>query len=154
MSDIHIDDFYRDVAKILLQLYNCFPRKSTLYVEDISGPDTPDEFGLHSDRHQACFGAMIWLAESHYIHYADTVRQEALDQVVLTHKAFTLLSSRATFLAADSPQDREEQRNLPTSVKESSRTNIAQLRKALQEGSSTALRQIVHRLMLESRHHQ
>lgn len=154
MSDIHIDDFYRDVAKILLQLYSYFPRKSTLYVEDISGSDTPDEFGLHSDRHQACFSAMIWLAESQYLQYGDTVRQEALDQVVLTHKAFTLLSSRATFLPADAAAAQEEQGDLPASVVESSRSNIAQLRKALKEGSSTTIRQVVHRLLLESRHHR
>jgi hypothetical protein len=37
MADIHIDDFYRDVAKILIRLYAMFPRKTTPYVEDISG---------------------------------------------------------------------------------------------------------------------
>jgi len=153
MSDIHIDDFYKDVTKILLQLYSVFPRKSALYVEDIAGPDTPDEFGLHSDRHQACFSAMIWLAESQYISYADTIRQEALDQVVLTHKAFTLLSSRATMIAAEPPESGTEQNALPASVLESSRTNIARMRQALKDGSSTSIRQIVHQLLLESRHH-
>ena len=55
MADIHIDDFYRDVAAIFLRLYALFPRKSTLFVEDISGPDQPDEFGLHHPRFEACF---------------------------------------------------------------------------------------------------
>ena len=35
MADIHIDDFYRDCALILLRLYTSFPRKSVLYVDDI-----------------------------------------------------------------------------------------------------------------------
>ena len=42
MSDLHIDDFYHDAGLILALLYAVFPRKTTLYVEDISGPDTPD----------------------------------------------------------------------------------------------------------------
>ncbi len=153
MSDLHIEDFYRDAARILAMLYNSFPRKSILYVEDIAGPDTPDEFGLHSDRHQAAFGAMIWLAESGYLRYTETIRQEALDQVVLTHKAFTLLSARGTHLQAESrPASKAD--SLPASVLESSRTNIALLRQALKGGSSTATRQLVQQLMLDSRHHR
>ena len=152
MSDLHIDDFYRDAAKILVQLYGSFPRKTILYVEDIAGPDTPDEFGLHSERHQAAFGAMIWLAESGYLRYADTIRQEALDQVILSHKAFTLLSARATHIPAEAPGTGDNEA-LPASVLESSRTNIAQLRQALKSGSSTVIRQLVQQLMLASRHH-
>ena len=58
-SDIHIEEFYSDVGKVLLQLYNCFPRSNSVYVEDIAGQDQPDEFGLHSERHLGCFSAMI-----------------------------------------------------------------------------------------------
>ncbi len=93
MADLHIDDFYKDAARILVQLYNAFPRKTTVYVEDISGPDSPDEYGIHSPRHQACFSAMLWLADEGYVRYEDTIRQEALDQAVLTHKAFILLNT-------------------------------------------------------------
>jgi hypothetical protein len=93
MADIHIADFHRDCANILVNLYRHFPRKINLYVEDISGRDEPDEFGLPSPRHQSCFSAMIWLAESGYIQYVTTIRQEALDQVCLTHMGFLLLSS-------------------------------------------------------------
>ena len=32
MADLHIDDFYKDVAKIFLRLYSIFPRKTTLFV--------------------------------------------------------------------------------------------------------------------------
>ncbi|WP_020210331.1 hypothetical protein [Gilvimarinus chinensis] len=92
MGDIHISDFHKDTAKALNVLYGCFPRKLTLFVEDIAGPDSPDEFGLHSPRHMACLSALIWLADEGYIRYEDTIRQEAVDQVTLTHKGFTLLS--------------------------------------------------------------
>jgi hypothetical protein len=95
MADLHIDDFYRDVAKIFLRLYAVFPRKTVLYVEDISGPDEPDEFGLHHPRFQACFSTMVWLAEHGYLNFDDNIRQEALDQAVLSQKAFLLLSSRS-----------------------------------------------------------
>ena len=138
MSDIHIDDFYRDSAKILLQLHGCFPRKANVYVEDISGPDTPDEFGLHSDRHQACFSAILWLAESGYIQYLDTVQQEAVDQASLTHKAFTLLASLAD---GEDPQQMHCQ------------TNIARLRDTLKHGSSTSLSRLMHQLLMQSRQH-
>lgn len=153
MSDLHIEDFYRDAAKVLVQLYSCFPRKTILYVEDIAGPDTPDEYGLHSERHQAAFGAMIWLAESGYLRFAETIRQEALDQAILTHKAFTLLSARATHLAAEQLPSAVDT-PLPDSVLADAQTNIAQLRQGLKSRSSTAIRQLMQQLMLESRHHQ
>lgn len=84
MADIHVEEFYRDVAIALSQLYSAFPRRINLFVEDIAGPDEPDEFGLHSKRHMACFGALLWLAEEGFLRYVDTIRQEALDQAVLT----------------------------------------------------------------------
>ena len=49
MADIHIEEFYKDAAIALVQLYNAFPRRVNLFVEDIAGPDEPDEFGLHSN---------------------------------------------------------------------------------------------------------
>ena len=95
MADLHIDDFYRDSAMILLRLYSSFPQKTILYVDDVSGPDTPDEFGLHSARYQACFSAMVWLAEAGYVNFTDTIRDEALDQAVLSQKGFLMLSMRS-----------------------------------------------------------
>ncbi|MEZ5573294.1 MAG: hypothetical protein R3E64_14930 [Halioglobus sp.] len=141
MADIHIDDFYRDVAKIFLRLYSIFPRKIILYVEDISGPDQPDEFGLHHPRFEACFSAMVWLAENGYVHFQDTIRQEALDQVVLTRKAFLLLASRSD-LAAHPQEDA-----LPPSLLEASLSNIAHVRAALKEGSSSAIKNCVSYLL-------
>ncbi|MEZ5501925.1 MAG: hypothetical protein R3E50_04435 [Halioglobus sp.] len=141
MADIHIDDFYRDVAKILIRLYAIFPRKTALYVEDISGPDEPDEFGLHHPRFQACFSTMVWLAEHGYITYQDTIRQEALDLAVLRQKAFLLLTTRSSLSVAGADPD------LPPSILEAAQTNIAQLRAAAREGSSTVLRQCVGYLL-------
>ncbi len=143
MSDLHIDDFYKDAALILIRLYHAFPRKVILYVDDVYGPDTPDDFGLHSDRHMACFSAMIWLAEQGYIQYDTTIRQEALDQAVLTERGFLLLSSRSEmFFGVE-----EEDTDLPPSVMEASRTNIAQLRLVLKESSSIMVKQCVHTLL-------
>ena len=143
MADLHIDDFYRDVAKIFLRLYAVFPRKTVLYVEDISGPDEPDEFGLHHPRFQACFSAMVWLAEHGYLTFEDNIRQEALDQVVLSQKAFLLLSSRSDLELSKV----KAQEALPPSVVEESQANIAQLRKAMREGSSIMLQRCVRYLL-------
>ncbi len=149
MSDIHIEDFYKDAGRILLQLYRAFPRKTLLLIEDISGPDHPDEYGLHSLRHQSCFSTAIWLSEAGYLHYADTLRQEGLDQVVLSHKAFTLLSSQAPWLE----NNNTELKNLPPSVQAARQSNVHQLREAIKEGASADIRQVMHQLLLQAKHH-
>lgn len=143
MADLHIEDFYRDVARIFVHLYALFPRKTILYVEDISGPDEPDEFGLHHPRFQAAFSAMVWLGEHGYLNFDDTIRQEALDQVVLTRKAFLLLSS----LSPSFPHKRQQDQELPPSVVAESMSNINQLRAALREGSSIAVDKCVNYLL-------
>ena len=104
MSDLHIDDFYRDVETIFLRLYAVFPRKTILYVEDICGPDQPDEFGLHHPRFQAGFSAMVWLAEEGYLNFQDTIRAEAHLMKTLFHRASLnspgqISTSCATFCA-------------------------------------------------------
>jgi hypothetical protein len=143
MADIHIDDFYRDCALILLRLYAMFPRKGILYVDDITGPDEPDEFGLHSERFQAGFSTMSWLAEQGYIQYSEAIKHEALDQVVLSHKAFMILTSRSELNFGEDENDSE----LPASVMENAHSNINQLRKALKSGSSIMIKQCVHYLL-------
>jgi hypothetical protein len=148
MADLHIDDFYRDSAMILLRLHSSFPQKTILYVDDVSGPDTPDEFGLHSARYQACFSAMVWLAEAGYVNFTDTIRDEALDQAVLSQKGFLLLSMRSE-LELGIP-DEEINDEMPPSVMESSMTNVMQLRRALREGSSIFIQQVMHYLLSES----
>lgn len=146
MSDLHIDDFYRDAARILAALYAQFPRKTTLYVEDISGPDTPDEFGLHSPRHQACFHTMMWLGSCDYLRYDQAVRQEALDQVVLSHRGFLLLSSAAPDMSSLSTSS-ESIGGLPI---EGSLV-IHRIRHELRDGTSYSLAEVMQKVMLMSR---
>ena len=140
MSNIHIDDFYKDTALILTRLFSQFPRRYALYVEDICGPDDPDEYGLHSDRFMACFSTMLWLAEEGYLRYENTIRQEAVDMAVLTHRAFVLLMSRSNLSLGD-PEEDEPDDDLPPSVQASAMSHIAQLRKALKTGSSITIGQ-------------
>ncbi len=142
MADLHIDDFYRDVAIILLRLHSTFPRPEVLYVEDISGPDDPDDFGLQSDCHQACFSTMTWLAQEGYIHFDTAIRQEALDQAVLSRRGFLMLNSRSEMFLGDEAND-----DFPPSLMEHSRINVNQLRHSLREKSSIMLRQCVHQLL-------
>ena len=134
MADIHIADFHKDCASIFAQLYRSFPRKVQLFVDDIAGAEEPDDFGLPSPRHQACFATMIWLAEAGYIQYLTNIRQEALDQVCLTHLGYTLLSSPAQL-----PQ-----------ISEPGTTHIELLRQSLKSGSSTHLQSSVLYLFEQS----
>src|SRR5690606_41978004 len=90
--DLQIDEFYKDAAAGMLMLYQAFPRKVALYIEDLIGREEPDEFGLPSKRHQSCLGAMLWLAEEGYIRFDSTIQFQALDQAVLTEKAFMRLT--------------------------------------------------------------
>jgi hypothetical protein len=145
MADIHVEEFYKDVAIALVQLYGAFPRRANLFVEDIAGPDEPDEFGLHSKRHMACFGALLWLEEEGLLRYVDTIRQEALDQAVLTRKAFMRLSAPAPDRVVDalqhSPAHHEE--NLPPSVKKDLSTYIYLIRSSLKSRHSERISQVM-----------
>ncbi len=147
MSDIHIDDFYRDTARILVLLYSHFPRKITLYVDDISGPDTPDEFGLHSPRHQACFHTMLWLASTGYLDYGQMVYQDALDEACLTHKAFLLLNSALE----DDSETRGADEETPPILAGLDSLAINRLKKELNSGTSYSLARLMKQLMNASR---
>ncbi len=138
MADIHIDDFCRDVAVVLVTLWNAFPRRHTIYVEDVSGPDETDEVGLHSNRFHACLGSMLWLADEGYIRYESLVYREGIDQATLTEKAFVALSA-ASDVRFDDPIDP----SLPESVAQQKQTLVAQIRMALRSGSSNNINQIV-----------
>ena len=137
MADIQIEDFCRDCALVLLHLYNVFPLKKSVFVEDISGPDEPDEVGLHSRRHMACLGAMIWLAEEHYIRFDSLIYQDGIDQAVLTNRAFILLSA-ASDIHLEEPDPR-----LPRSVAAEKLTLVEQIRAALRSGNSERLSTIM-----------
>lgn len=140
MADIHVEEFFKDTAIILVQLYNAFPCKATLYVEDISGSDSPDEFGLHSRRHRACFSAMLWLAEEGYLRYDDTIRQDAVDQAVLTKRAFVRLSTAAR--RDDLPaliRPPKPDPETPSTVQAEMDSHIHLFRAALKSGSSSRI---------------
>ncbi|MCW8127546.1 hypothetical protein [Microbulbifer halophilus] len=127
LDDLHIHDFYRDAGRTLLALFNQFPAPATVYVEDIAGPDTPDEFGLHSPRHLACLGAMTWLKQCGYIHFTQQVRQEAVEEAALSHRSFLLLITRD----------------------KSGESNAELLDDAVRGGSSPQLQGLMERLMRE-----
>ncbi|MBN7769431.1 hypothetical protein KUV44_03105 [Marinobacter daepoensis] len=139
MADIHVEEFYKDAAIALVQLYMAFPRRTNLFVEDIAGPDEPDEFGLHSTRHMACFGALLWLAEEGLIRYVDTIRQEALDQAVLTRQAFVRLNAPAPQALVRELSTAPREPSLPASVQKDLSTYIHLLRSALKSGSSSRI---------------
>ncbi|OHY82079.1 hypothetical protein [Marinobacter sp. AC-23] len=141
MADIHIEEFYKDAAIALAQLYNAFPRRVNLFVEDIAGPDETDEFGLHSKRHMACFGALLWLAEEGFLRYVDTIRQEALDQAVLTQEAFTRLSSPAPDALVEALRGPETTTppSLPPSLLEDLSSHIHLVRTALKSRDSARI---------------
>ncbi|AYN94164.1 MULTISPECIES: hypothetical protein [Pseudomonas] len=127
--DLHIEDFYKDAAKGLLALYQSFPRKATLYVEDLIGREEPDQFGLPSVRHQSCFSALLWLAEEDYLRYTTNLGYDALDQAILTEKAFLRLSASHAHLL-------KEAEALPPSVRRQRSTLAQHLRDALAESDS------------------
>ena len=141
MPDLHIDEFYKDVARILVSLFGVFPRPVTLYVEDIAGPDEPDEYGVHSNRYQACFATLCWLQDEGYLRYADTIRQEAVDQTVLTGRAFSALLAPAE--ESLFPQDD----SLSRSEAGRRQSYLFQLRHALEESDSAALARLVPTFM-------
>lgn len=139
MADIHIEEFYHDIGAILVSLYNGFPRPAIIYVEDISGPDNADEFGLHSERYLSCFSAMLWLKQHDFIHFTDTIRQEAIDQATLTQKSFLILNARAEI---STDIDADQLSELPNSIMQSQISNINILRQALKSRSSIKISQI------------
>jgi len=142
LADIHIEEFYKDTAIALVQLYGAFPRRVNLFVEDIAGPDNPDDFGLHSKRHMACFGTLLWLAEEGFLRYVDTIRQEALDQAVLTQKAFVRLSAPADS-ATKPAQASDPDPGLPAAVRDDLSTHIHLIRHALKSRSSVRISSVM-----------
>lgn len=138
--DLHIDDFCQDVARILVDLYAAFPLKHALYVEDISGPDEPDEVGLHSRRYEACFGTFLWLAEEGWLRFDSLIYRQGIDQAVLTHRAFLALSAQSELHYAEIPAQ-------PDSVRQAMMTRVEQLRAALKSGNSQKVSHMVHYLL-------
>lgn len=139
MADLHIEDFYRDAAAILIQLYNRFPRKGTVFVEDIAGDDEPDEFGLHSNRHMACFGTMLWLAEEGLLRYESVISQDAVDQAVLTAACFNRLSTQYPEGEAAGGSGLIREAGLA----------VNRIRQCMANGTSTELSETVHHFLFD-----
>lgn len=138
MIDVNIDDFYHDIAVILLSLYQQFPQKINLYVEDVCGPDQVDEFGLHSKRHLSCIGAFMWLKDEGYIRYDDIIKQENASECTLTQKAFVTLIRPCPDEAGDSSLKQ-------SSAERFNSTLIQQLHKAIQDRSGLDVRLLIER---------
>lgn len=137
MYDLNIDDFCKDSAKIFLALFQKFPNKITLYVEDISGTDTPDEFGLHSPRHLSCYSTILWLSEEGYLRIGQSVRQEAFEDVVLSKSSFIFFATPELpngFSVFESTVNDDTQANVAAIPR------IKQLNHALTENSSDFLK--------------
>lgn len=156
MADLHMTDFYRDTARVLVQLYNQFPKTIILYADEISGPNTPDEFGLPSARFQSCFSTLLWLADAGLVRYASTIRQEALEQATLTRKAMVILFSpvKLSVVATDqhfyekqstSTTDQTQPSN--TGAPNTSLTHIGWLRAALSSQSSRLIEEAVQTIL-------
>lgn len=146
MIDVHIDDFYHDIAATLLSLYQQFPRKVSLYIEDVSGPDDVDEFGLHSQRHLSCMGAMLWLQDEGYIRFEELVREEAIEAATLTQKAFVQLIQPRT----DQIEGDEASSTISPSARDQRFTLANQLHEALVDRNSILVRSLVERYFLRS----
>jgi hypothetical protein len=87
----------------------------------------------------------VWLAEQGYLSFESIVRQDALDRVVLSQKAFLLLTSHSE-LKVVSPPETEE---WPPSVAQEVQTNVSQLRGAMKEKSSILLKRCVSYLLAQ-----
>lgn len=140
--DLQIDDFYKDAASGLLMLYQAFPRKVALYIEDLIGREEPDEFGLPSKRHQSCLGALLWLAEEGYVRFDSTIGYDALDQAVLSEKGFLRMSRGV-------PHAVRESESPPTSVRRVQATLAFQLREAVAQQHGERIARLT-RLLFES----
>ncbi|XOV89354.1 MAG: hypothetical protein ACFHX7_05550 [Pseudomonadota bacterium] len=158
MADINIENFYQHIARILSILYGTFPTKHPVYVDEVAGIDEPDEYGLHSPTYTAGFFAMIWLAEEGYLRYADTIRQDGIDQACLTHKAFLRLTATADPIYVEPAIDSDESNvvslvqaeNLSPSIREERRLVINQLRQAIRSRSSIAVTKVVKHILQQT----
>jgi len=116
--DLHIDDFRRDCAIILLRLYNHFPRQYSIYISEITQEGYEDEFGLINARYEACLATMYWLAEENLLTYKSEMPNEGIEQATLTLKGYQLLLGYSTLkqisqdLSSTEDQEAQPQRRI------------------------------------------
>lgn len=135
--DLHIDDFYVDSARCMVSLYQSFPRKSTLYMDDFVGVLERDEVGLPHPRQLQCLSTLIWLGNEGHLRYMDTIGYDALDQCELTQAAFLRLSS------TQHPFNSELDSELPRSVFRAQGSLIQQMRRHLKSRDTEKLIPVV-----------
>lgn len=138
--DLQIDEFYEDACRALLTLYRAFPRKTTLYLDELIGYREPDDYGLPCPRQQSCLGALLWLGEEGYLRHGGTIRHEALEQAVLSEKGFLRLSTRLTDDLPPSHDCSPRERRLHATL-------ARQLQNALNAGDSERLAELARRLL-------
>jgi len=143
--DLHIDDFYLHVSLALLALYDNFPRKTPLYVEDLIGYAEPDEYGLPNEQHQACFAAFLWLADEGFLRYESTIGFDAVDQAVITEKCFLRLSAQTPSKLADTL----DANDLPPAVLRQRLSLAQQMRSAISERDAERILQLCRHLFKE-----
>lgn len=134
--DLHIDDFYRDAALGLVNLYQAFPRKITLYLDDLVGILPRDEVGLPHPRQLQCLSTLLWLANEGYVRYESTIGYDAVDQIELTRKGFIRLSSTQHPFS-------QGLEHLPPSVFRVQGSLVQQIRQHLRAKDSEALIQVM-----------
>jgi hypothetical protein len=93
MADLHIDDFRKDLAVVLIRLFNNFPRPHAIYLDEICPESETDEYGLVSKRYLAAMATLIWMGEEGMLRYQSVLPNEGIDQAVLTLGAWKHLMS-------------------------------------------------------------
>ncbi|MEM9101561.1 MAG: hypothetical protein AAGB12_04505 [Pseudomonadota bacterium] len=136
MIDLHIDDFHRDISLALVKLFNAFPAKHTIYLDEICGEDNKDEFGISSDRHQRCMGALMWLKDEGLIRIDDILPHEGIDQAILTMPTYLLLV-RITH-QADGQSSKQPKLGF-----------IQEIRTALSSGSSEQVNRVMEKFLMK-----
>lgn len=102
MTPAHIEDFYDTTAEVLCLLYAAFPIRHLVLVEDIRGPIQWDLTGLPDRKSQACFEAILWLAECELLDFRTIEpRNTGVEGAVLTQKGLVLLSGAVTWEEGD-----------------------------------------------------
>lgn len=131
MVPVHISNFCYDSAQTLVRLYHSFPRPQAIYVGDIAGVEERDEVGLFSARHMACLSTLIWLADEGLLRYSTLIYEEGIEQAVLTHTAFVLLSHET----------------VPMALNEHGNTWITALQQGLRAKDGEPLQALMHHFM-------
>ena len=97
---------------------------------------------------------MVWLGEEDFLRYADTIRQDGIDQAILTYKGFLKLTAVAEHIYT-APYVTDESNvvsispaeQISPSVLEDRKLVINQLRNALRSGDSIAINKVVSHIL-------